>query len=123
MTERGRLLVHLTCGVENPTRAALALLVAATAAKDGHQVDVFIAGDGVSLLRPSTIAAVVGVGTGAVADHLDALRGAAAGLWASGQSSAARGILPDDLSTVGFTASPPAKLVELVMTVDRVLTY
>ena len=123
MTDRGRLLVHLTCGVENPTRAALALLVAATAAKEGHQVDVFIAGDGVSLLRPNTIAAVVGIGTGAVAEHLDALQAAGAGLWASGQSSAARGILPDDLSTVGFTASPPAKLVELVMTVDRVLTY
>ena len=85
MTERGRLLVHLTCGVENPTRAALALLVAATAAKEGHQVDVFIAGDGVSLLRPSTIAAVVGVGTGSVADHLDALQVAGAGLWLATQ--------------------------------------
>jgi uncharacterized protein len=123
MTEPGRLLVHLTCGAENPTRAALALLVAATAAKEGHQVDVFIAGDGVSLLRPSTIAAVVGLGTGSVAEHLDALRLAGAGLWASGQSSAARGILPDDLSAVGFTASPPSKLVELVMTVDQVMTY
>jgi predicted peroxiredoxin len=123
MTERGRLLVHLTCGVENPTRAALALLVAATAAKEGHPVDVFIAGDGVSLLRPSTIAAVVGIGTGSVAEHLEALHVAGAGLWASGQSSAARGILPDDLYAVGFTASPPSKLVELVMTVDQVLTY
>jgi predicted peroxiredoxin len=123
MNERGRLLVHLTCGVENPTRAALALLVAATAAKDGHQVDVFIAGDGVSLLRPSMIAAVVGIGTGSVAEHLDALQAAGAGLWASGQSSAARGILPDDLAAVGFAASPPSKLVELAMTVDRTLTY
>ena len=89
-----------------------ALLVAATAAKEGHQVDVFIAGDDVSLLRPSTITAVVGIGTGSVAEHLEALKAAGAGLWASGQSSAARGIMPDDLSAVGFAASPPAKLVE-----------
>ena len=123
MAESKRLLVHLTCGVENPTRAALALLVAATAAKEGHQVDVFIAGDGVSLLRPNTIAAAVGIGTGSVADHLEALSAAGAGLWASGQSSAARGLPPDDLAAVGFTASPPTKLVELVMTVDQVLTY
>ena len=123
MADSGSLLVHLTCGVENPTRAALALLVGATAAKDGHHVDVFIAGDGVSLLRPNTIAAVAGIGTGSVADHLDALQAAGAGLWASGQSSAARGLAPDDLAAVGFTASPPSKLVELVMTVDRVLTY
>lgn len=117
------LLVHLTCGTENPTRAALALLVAATAAKEGHQVDVFIAGDGVSLLRPATIAAVVGIGTGSVAEHLEALQDAGAGLWASGQSSTARGILPDDLSAVGFTASPPSKLVQLAFAVDQVLTY
>ena len=123
MTKSNHLLVHITSGVENPTRAALALLVAATAAKEGHQVDVFIAGDGVSLIRPNTIAAVVGVGTGSVAEHLDVLRAAGAGLWASGQSSAARGIQPDDLSAVGFTASPPSKLVELAFAVDRVLTY
>lgn len=39
-----RNLVHLTTGVENPTKAALALLVASTAPADGHEVDVLVAG-------------------------------------------------------------------------------
>lgn len=120
---RGRLLVHLTCGPENPTRAALALLVASTAVTNGHPVDVFIAGDGVTMLRPATIAAAVGIGTGAVGEHLEALRIAGAGLYASGQSAAARGLSPDDLSALGFAAAPPSKLIELAFAAERVLVY
>lgn len=37
-----RVLIHLTTGVENPTRAALGLLVAATALADGHEVGGFV---------------------------------------------------------------------------------
>ena len=44
-----RLLVHIATGPENPTRAALGLLVARTALGAGHTVDLFIAGDGVSI--------------------------------------------------------------------------
>lgn len=118
-----RLLVHLTTGIEHPTTVALAFLVAATAAKEGHPVDVFVAGDGVTLLREATITASVGIGTGAVTDHLAALRAAGAGLWASGQSSAARGLSSADLEAIGFTAAPPSRLVELVFHADRVVTY
>lgn len=118
-----RILVHLTTGVENPTKAALALLVAATAVADGHTVDVFVAGDGVSALRESSAAALQGVGTGSVAEHLAKLRDAGAGLFASGMSSAARGLTPDELKSQGFTAAPPNKLVELLVAADRTITY
>jgi uncharacterized protein len=122
-TESGRLLVHLACGPENPSRAALALLVAATATTEGHAVDVFVAADGVSLLRPATIDAVVGVGTGAVKDHIQVLREAGAALFASGMSSQARGLSPEDLAAVGFTAAPPSKLVALTFAAHRTLVY
>ena len=69
----GRLLVHIATGPENPTRAALGLLVARTARAAGHDVDVFIAGDGVSLLRPETLDAGQGIGTGGFREHIDAL--------------------------------------------------
>jgi hypothetical protein len=49
-----RLLVHIATGPENPTRVALGLLVARSAMEAGHDVDLFIAGDGVSVLRPET---------------------------------------------------------------------
>jgi predicted peroxiredoxin len=46
-----KLLVHSATGPENPTRAALALLVARTAAEEGHDVRLLLAGDAVHLAR------------------------------------------------------------------------
>jgi predicted peroxiredoxin len=42
-----KFLIHVTSGKENPTKAALAFLVAKTALEDGHQVQLFMAGDAV----------------------------------------------------------------------------
>ena len=61
-----KLLLHVTCGPEQPTRAALAFLVAKAALDGGHEVSLFLAGDGVQLLRDATLDAVHGVGTGSL---------------------------------------------------------
>ena len=68
-----RLLVNVVTGPENATRAALGLLVARTAAAEGHEVRVFLGGDGVNLARPETAEAVHGIGTGSLAEHWDTL--------------------------------------------------
>src|SRR5947199_340239 len=68
-----KILIHLATGPENPSRAALALLVAKTAVSEGHDVQVFLAADAVQLARPETAGAVQGVGTGSFAEHWDAL--------------------------------------------------
>ena len=114
-----KLLVHLATGPENPTRAALALLVARTAAGEGHEVQVFLAGDAVQLARPATADAVHGVGTGAFAEHWSALRQAGVPIHLSGLSSKARGIDGGE----GVALSPPQKLVELAVWADSTLTY
>lgn len=119
----GRLLVHLVTGPENPTRAALALLIARTAMDGGHDVDVFIAGDGVSVLRPATLDAAEGIGTGRLREHVDALVAGGARLFASGLSSKARGLDADGLGGLPITMAPPSRLVELVFEADHVLTY
>ena len=112
-----KLLVHSATGPENATRAALALLVARTAAEEGHEVQVFLAGDAVHLARPATREAVSGAGTGSAAEHWSALEGAGVPIFLSGMSSKARGI------EAGGELSPPAKLVELAVWADTVLTY
>jgi len=119
----GRLLVHIATGPESPTRAALGLLVARTALDAGHDVDVFIAGDGVGILRPETLDAGHGIGTGAFREHIDALVAGGATLYASGMSSKARGLTMDGLGGLPVTFAPPDKLVELTFAADRVLTY
>lgn len=118
-----RLLIHIATGPENPTRAALGLLVARTAMEAGHAVDLFIAGDGVAILRPETLDAGRGIGTGSLREHVDALVAGGATLYASGLSSMARGLSPDGLGGLPVTMAPPSTLVELTLAADRVLTY
>lgn len=119
----GRLLVHIATGPENPTRAALGLLVARSALEGGHAVDLFLAGDAVALLRPSTLDAGAGIGTGPLRGHVDALVAGGARIHASGQSSKARDLTPESVGDVPVTFAPPDVLVRLVFEADRVLTY
>ncbi len=119
----GRLLVHVATGPENPTRVALGLLVARSALEAGHEVDLFIAGDGVAVLRPETLDAGVGIGTGSMREHVDALVAGGARFYASGMSSKARGLTPEILGGMAVTMAPPSRLVELVFEADRVISY
>lgn len=117
------LLVHLTVGPEAPTRAALAFLVARAAMDDGHQVSLFLAGDGVQLYRPATTDALHGVGTGSLREHLDALVAGGATFYASGLSSKARALTVEDMGGVPVQMATPNQLVQLVLDHDRVITY
>jgi uncharacterized protein len=114
-----KLLVHIATGPENPTRVALGLLVARTALSEGHEVDVFVAGDGVDVLRSETREALNGIGTGSAAEHWQALRDGGARLYASGMSSKARGVSADE----GVELAPPNVLVRLIAEADRVVSY
>lgn len=116
-----RLLVHIATGPENPTRLALGLLVARTALGEGHDVDVFLAGDAVDALRQETRDLLHGIGTGNAAEHWQALRDGGARLFASGMSSKARGVGPDE--SQGAQLAPPDVLVRLIAEADRVVSY
>jgi uncharacterized protein len=118
----GSLLVHLTHGPESATRAALALLVARTAAHEGHDVSIFFAGDSVQLLRAATMEATQGIGTGSFREHFDACVSSGVELFASGMSSQARGLAQIDIPDV-VELAPPTKLVELIFACDRAVTY
>jgi predicted peroxiredoxin len=119
----GKLLVHVATGPEHPTRAALAFLVAAAAVDSGHDVSVFLAGDGVQLLRPEVRETLQGLGTGSLAESFDAVVAAGGRIYASGNSSRARGVGEETLAAAEATPSLPATLVELVFEHERVLSY
>jgi predicted peroxiredoxin len=118
-----RLLVHLSTGPEHPTRAALAFLVARTAQGRGHDVDLFLAGDAVGLLRDATLDLVQGIGTGSLREHFDALTAGGARFYASGMSSKARALDADGLAGKQVEFAPPERLVDLAFEADRVLSY
>jgi uncharacterized protein len=114
-----KLLIHLTRGPEDPTRAALAFLVARAAAEEGHEVSLFLAGDAVQLMREPVLDSLVGLGTGSLRESYDALVAAGARFYVSGMSSKARGFEPKAPAEPAM----PSKLVELTFDHDRVLTY
>lgn len=118
-----RLLVHVVTGPSDPTRVSLGLLVARSALEAGHDVDLFFAGDGVAILRPETLDAGQGIGTGSMREHVDVLVAGGAHLYASGLSSKARGLTTEGLGGLPITMAAPTRLVELAFEADRVITY
>jgi len=117
-----KVLVQLASGPENPTRAALALLVARTASEEGHEVRVFLAGDAVQLARPATATIAHGIGTGSFGEHWEALTSAGVPMFLSAMSSQARGLEPDAVAE-GAEMGTPQLLVELATWADSTLTY
>ena len=118
-----KILVHVTQGPENPTRAALAFLVARTAVDEGHEVVMFLAGDAVQLLRDAVLDNLNGLGTGKLRDSFDAVTAAGVRIHASGMSSKARGIGDADISGKPVEMGTPNVLVRLAVEADRVLVY
>ena len=114
-----KLLIHVTRGPEDPTRAALAFLVGKAAVEAGHEVTFFLAADAVQVLREPVLDNLVGLGTGKLRDSYDALVAGGARFYVSGMSCQARGFDPSG------TAEPamPGRLVELAFEADRVLSY
>ena len=117
------LLVHVTCGPENPSKATLAFFVAATAGEAGHTTHVFLAGDAVQLVREPVLNNLVGLGTGRLREHFDKIVAGGGRLHLSGGSCAARGVGEDDLRGIPHERSAPPGLVRLVMECDRTIVY
>ena len=116
-------LVHIHTGPENPTKAALGFLVAATALREGHSVDLFLAGDGASLIGDQALAEIEGKGTGKLGEHFKALVDGGAHFYVSGMSAKARGMGEADLADKPAEFAMPDRLVRLASEADIVLTY
>jgi len=117
------ILVHLTSGPENPTKAALAFLVARTAIEQGHPVSMFLAGDAVQLLRDAALDNLSGLGTGKLREHFDIIAKGGGRFYLSGMSSNARGVTAADLQGKPAELAPPAILLKLALEHDRMFTY
>ena len=117
------ILVHITQGPENPTRAALGFLVAKTAIEEGHTVTLFLAGDAVKLLQDSTLNSLTGIGTGKLREHYDAIVKGKGKFYLSGNSSKARGITEADIIGKPAEFALPNVLVRLSVESDRMFTY
>ncbi|GAB3342963.1 hypothetical protein GCM10027299_58250 [Larkinella ripae] len=121
-SKKMKFLIHVTQS-EDPTRAALAFLVAKTALEEGHTVNLFLAGDGVKLVQEQVLNQATGVGTGKLRDHYDAIVKGNGRFFLSGNSAKARGMTEADLAGKPAEFALPAVLVRLATESDKVFTY
>lgn len=119
----GKMLVHVTKGPEDPTRAALGFLVAKAAVADGHDVSLFLAADAVQLLRDPVLDSLTGLGTGSLRESYDAIVAGGGRFYLSGMSSKARGLSPAEVADKPAEMAMPDVLVRLSFESDVVLTY
>lgn len=122
-TKKMTFLVHITCGPQDPTRAALGFLVARTALAEGHAVTLFLAGDAVTLLRDAELDRVEGLGTGKLREHFDVIVKAGGKFYLSGMSSKARNVTEADMKGKPAEFVMPNVLVRLAAESDRMFTY
>lgn len=118
-----KFLVHIHTGPDNPTKASLGFLVAATAAKEGHETSLFLAGDGVLLLDEVALSGLEGKGTSNLRNHFDAICSAGGRFYVSGMSTKARGMDEAILNDKPAELAMPDVLVRLAAEADVVLTY
>jgi predicted peroxiredoxin len=118
-----KVLVHITVGPENPTKAALAFLVAKSVIEEGHELALFVAGDGVHLISSAAFGTIEGVGTGRLSDHITALNSHHYLAFYSGMSAKARSIGSEHIVLKGAEPAMPARLVQLTTEYDKVFCY
>ena len=118
-----KFLIHIHSGPDLKNKATLGMLVAITAFKEGNEVNIFLAADGIHLLNIKNEGEVVGQGTGDLKNHLDELKQNNLKLYVSGLSAKARGY--DESLLDGFNAefAMPDRLLTLSTESDAVLCY
>jgi predicted peroxiredoxin len=118
-----KILVHITQGPENPTRAALAFLVAKSAMEEGHNVSIFLAGDAVRLFSEDVLESLAGLGTGRLAEHYEAIVKGGGRFYLPGMSAKARGFNDHILKGKPAEFAMPNVLVRLAVESDRMFVY
>jgi predicted peroxiredoxin len=118
-----KILVHITHGPEHPTRAALGFHVAKAAIDEGHSVTLFLAGDGIQLMRDGAIDHLSGLGTGNLRELYDAVVSGGVKIYLSGMSSKTRGLGEEELQGKPYEFAFPKQLVQLAVEHDRMFTY
>ena len=86
-----KVLVNIYSGLKSKNRVTLGLMAALTAENEGHQVTLFLEGNGVNILNCKTAGEIVGKGTGDLYDHLENLKNSKITIYVSEMSAKSRG--------------------------------
>ena len=117
-----KIMMKSAWGSDDPTKAAFPFSHGLALAEAGHEVQIFLLGEAVVLMRKVVAEAVTPVGWPKVADFLDKVVAKHIQIYACGACSRARGVTEADLSNYGAKFGNPTIFVSLVEWADRVIT-
>jgi predicted peroxiredoxin len=117
-----KILMKSAWGSDDPTKAAFPFSHGLALAEAGHEVQIYLLGEAVVLMRKVVADAVTPVGWPAVGEFLNKLAGKHVQIYACGACSRARGVTEADLGTYGAKFGSPPIFVSLIEWADHVIT-
>lgn len=117
-----KILIKSAWGSDDPTKAAFPFLHGEALSEAGHEVQIFLLGEAVSLMRKSVANAVVPVGWPPLSEVLSKVVARKMSIYACGACSRARGITETDLADFGAKFGNPKIFVSLVEWADKIIT-
>jgi predicted peroxiredoxin len=121
-TTKLKILMKSAWGSDDPTKAAFPFLHGDALSEAGHEVQIFLLGEAVSLMRKSVANAVVPVGWPPLSEVLNKIVTKKIPIYACGACSRARGVTEADLAEYGAKFGNPKIFVSLIEWADKVIT-
>lgn len=117
-----KILMKSAWGSDDPTKAAFPFSHGLALTEAGHEVQIYLLGEAVVLMRKTVANAVTPVGWPPVGDFLDKLAAKHVQIYACGACSRARAVTEADLSNYGAKFGSPPVFVSLIEWADHVIT-
>jgi predicted peroxiredoxin len=114
-----KIMIKNACGSDDLTKAAFPFLHGDALAEAGHEVQIFLLGEAVSLMRKSVANAV---GWAPLSEALSKIVAKKIPIYACGACSRATGVTEADLTEYGAKFGNPKIFVSLVEWADRIAT-
>jgi predicted peroxiredoxin len=117
-----KILMKSAWGSDDPTKAAFPFSHGLALSEAGHEVQIYLLGEAVVLMRKVVANAVTPVGWPPVGEFLEKLAARHVTIYACGACSKARGVTDGDLSNYGAKFGNPAIFVSLIEWANHIIT-
>ena len=117
-----KILMKSAWGSDDPTKAAFPFSHGLALAEAGHEVQIYLLGEAVVLMRRTLANSVTPVGWPPVGETLDKLASKHVQIYACGACSRPRGVTETDLNNYGAKFGNPTIFVSLIEWADHVIT-
>jgi len=117
-----KIMMKSAWGSDDPTKAAFPFSHGLALSEAGHEVQIYLLGEAVVLMRKVVAEAVMPVGWPAVGEFLSKLKAKGVQIYACGACSRARGVTEADLTNYGAKFGSPPVFVSLIEWADHIIT-